>query len=896
MKSRICILLCIGLWLVPLEARAARWGEAMGIFNIVSPHDSVNVSRVESSFRGLPWWRRRTDHSTDFGASRLESRWRAGAANRVRSEATSGVGPIVDQALYGADGNVLGMARSANTLYIAGSFRSVGESSGGYVAVDPRTGATLGRFPKVAGSVAVIVPDGSGGWYLGGDFTAVAGKPRSCLAHVLVDGSVSDWNPSATGSPGYIDPPVVVAIAIRDGRLFVGGAFRMIDGQPHENLGCVDLRSGAVLDWNLSTNVDEPVSSFVVHGDTLFVAGHFSSLGGVPRRSLAAVSATTGAVLQWQMDLYGGANTLLASGDTLYVGGDFTEIAGWKSSKLAAASINTALPLPIDFRVNGVYRQYYPGIQVDGLAKVGDTLYVVGNFNQIGGRIRSGIAGLNATNGEALAWAPDTTGPRFDGDPPDLCTSVAIASGTLYVGGYFEYAGGAYHPYAAAWDRQTGRVLDWSPTPDDVVAAFAPHGDKLYLGGYFQLVGGWQHRAGLAALDLATGRLKPWNPNPNGIICTAIAVKGDHVFVSGDFSMIGGDPQPRSYFAALDTTTGGVTSWGPGADDLATVLILAGDTLYAGGMFTQVGGLSRNRVAAIDANTGQVLPWDPSANSVVYAMARSGDTIYLGGTFTQVGGQQRLGLAAVDAYTGVLSPWNPGTDNSTVYTVLVGDRVLYAGGAFGVIGGQPQKALAAVDLRTGQPTAWRPVLTEWDVVDPRVRALALVDSVLYVGGSFASVGGQPRVCLGSVSTTTGLASDWNPGTDGLVWSLAASGNTLYAGGGFSRAGGIPADGLVAFSFVPPALSLPATLELSQCVPNPVWADAEVRFGLPRAATVTLTVYDLQGRRVAVPLARSILSAGRHVVTVQTTNWRPGMYLYRLDADGRSAARKMLVLR
>jgi len=114
-KSRICILLCIGLWLVPLEARAARWGEAMGIFNIVSPHDSVNVSRVESSFRGLPWWRRRTDHSTDFGASRLESRWRAGAANRVRSEATSGVGPIVDQALYGADGNVLGMARSANT-------------------------------------------------------------------------------------------------------------------------------------------------------------------------------------------------------------------------------------------------------------------------------------------------------------------------------------------------------------------------------------------------------------------------------------------------------------------------------------------------------------------------------------------------------------------------------------------------------------------------------------------------------------------------------------------------------------------------------------------------------------------------------------------------------------
>jgi hypothetical protein len=254
-----------------------------------------------------------------------------------------------------------------------------------------------------------------------------------------------------------------------------------------------------------------------------------------------------------------------------------------------------------------------------------------------------------------------------------------------------------------------------------------------------------------------------------------------------------------------------------------------------------------------------------------------------------------LGLGAVDAFTGALAPWDPGTDNSTVDALLVAGNTLYVGGAFGLIGGQQRRALAALDLWTGVATPWRPVLTSWDIVDPRVRALAMVDSVLYIGGSFASIGGQPRICLSGVDTTTGLPTDWNAGTDGLVWSLAASGNAIYAGGGFSRAGGLPCAGLAGFSIPTPPPSPPVSRLAMAITPNPARADALARLALPTSGAVSLEVHDLQGRRVATILHNELRTAGIHEIPIRTSGWPTGVYFCRLEVGGVKATRKMVVV-
>ncbi len=165
-----------------------------------------------------------------------------------------------------------------------------------------------------------------------------------------------------------------------------------------------------------------------------------------------------------------------------------------------------------------------------------------------------------------------------------------------------------------------------------------------------------------------------------------------------------------------------------------------------------------------------------------------------------------------------------------------------------------------------------------------------------MGGRFGGVGGQPRICLAAVDTSTGLATDWDPDTDGLVWSLATDGYTVFAGGGFTRAGGLPAVGLAAFSLPQDPVSTPAPFALAQSTPNPANSRAIIRFALPVAAHVTLSVYDIQGRRVATLLDHAFQEAGRHDAPVQADQWKPGIYLYRLEAGGRSATRKMIVVR
>jgi Domain of unknown function (DUF5122) beta-propeller len=844
-----------------------------------------------------------------------EVRW--GASHRMPggiepAQASRSIGPAVysrpssgvpagnfaaDPNLWGANGNVATMARAGNTLYIGGSFRSVGENIGGFVPIDMQSAEPRRPFPKVAGFVYAIVPDGSGGWYLGGEFTAIGGIARSCLAQIRADGSVTDWNPSVTGSPGYIDPPAVLAIAVQGNQMFVGGAFREIGGRPHENLGCVDVRTGAVLNWNLDTNVEGWVPALAVHDDQVFVGGGFSSVGGVPRSSLAAVSAATGEVLPWHIDIYGESRALLVRDDTLYVAGNFIGIAGVEQHMLAAVDINTAALLPFNPRAAGIVGFYIPAPYVAALAMVGDTLYAGGNFTDIGGRSQPSLAALNPTTGDALPWVPAPVGPLYPGFSPRAVRSLAVHGGRLYIGGSFSTVGGVSHPYVCELDRLSGAVTPWDPKPDLPVYALGIQGHTVLIGGDFSVVGGWQHRAGLAAIDLSTGTLKPWNPNPNGVVVTALAVHDDRVFVSGDFSIIGGDPQPRQYLAALDTINGEVTDWNPGANDIANTFLLSGDTLYVGGEFSQLGGEPRKYLGALNTNTGEALPWNPNPNWSVFSLARGGNTMYVGGLFTQMSNQSRRGIAAVNATTGALESWNLDTDYGFVEAILISGNTVYVGGEFGQIGGQPRRSIAALDLSTGAATPWYPQPTAWGS-PTEVKALGLVNGELYVGGSFGSIGGKPRICLAAVDTSTGLATDWDPGLDGLVWSLASNGNTVYVGGGFTRAGGLPAVGLAAFSppVEPPVPEAPAAFALSQSIPNPARSSAIIRFTLSAAAAVTLSVYDLQGRRVATLLDHDVQPAGRHDVPFQFGALKPGMYLYRLEAGGRAASRKMLIVR
>lgn len=812
---------------------------------------------------------------------------------------------VADPRLPGADGNVLDICRDGNTLYLAGAFRSVGHSSGGFVAVDTDSGRAIDSFPRVTGFVHVALPDGAGGWYIGGEFTAVAGIPRNCLAHILADGSVSDWDPSVTGSPGYISPPSVWAIAMSGDRMMIGGQFREIGGQAHRNLGLIDLPSGEVLPVDLDTDETAYVTALAALDDIIFVGGRFAQVGGELRGHLAAVDARRGVILPWTPTIVGNSvRALLPLGDSLFVAGAFGgvvppgEIRSVIRPSLAVLDIATGALRPFDARVDGIYVPRTTPLQIRALELVGDTLFVGGNFMSVGGRDIRSLAALDMRSGDALQWTPAELGPYYEGFLPVLVDAIDVAGDFVYIGGGFSFVGGLSRPAAARISRSTGQVDGWDPRPKNPVLVIRAQGDRVLLGGMFYLLGEWKHRAGLAAIDLTTGQLKPWNPNPNGNACYAIEARGGRVYASGSFTVIGGDPQPRSGFAELDTLNGEVTGWTADADNVAWTLVLRGDTLYAGGVFTRIGGQPRDHLAAIHAESGEVLTWAPRANGTVRAMEISGDTAFVAGQFNMVNDQWRYGIAAVSAADASLLGLDAGQVGFVNAIQLDGDR-LYLGGSFRSVAGLPRTGLAAVDSRTGALDPWNPELSPWGV-NVQLYALAMHEGQLWAGGAFGSVGGARHICLAAIDTSTGLASSWEAGANGYVWSFAAEDDVMYVGGGFDRMGGLPTSGLIAFSPPrdpePPAPPTPpGAFGLARILPNPARASAVVRYALPRAEHVSLTVHDLQGRRMASPMADEWRAAGTHEVTIPVEQWKPGVYLYRLQAGGRVATRKFVVV-
>src|SRR5262245_15213128 len=101
----------------------------------------------------------------------------------------------------GTDGNVTAATIAGNTPYIGGAFTWVGPLVGGGIQISTPTKRARPEMPRIAGVVWAVIPDGAGGWFVGGDLVGIGGLPRTCLGHIRRDGSVDSWAPKVQGQP-----------------------------------------------------------------------------------------------------------------------------------------------------------------------------------------------------------------------------------------------------------------------------------------------------------------------------------------------------------------------------------------------------------------------------------------------------------------------------------------------------------------------------------------------------------------------------------------------------------------------------------------------------------------------------------------------------------------------
>jgi uncharacterized lipoprotein YddW (UPF0748 family) len=91
------------------------------------------------------------------------------------------------------------------------------------------------------------------------------------------------------------------------------------------------------------------------------------------------------------------------------------------------------------------------------------------------------------------------------------------------------------------------------------------------------------------------------------------------------------------------------------------------------------------------------------------------------------------------------------------------------------------------------------------------------------------------------------------------------------------------------------VGLPDRLTLDQNYPNPFNPTTRIRFGIPERSHVTLTVYDLLGRRVAV-LQEGILEAGWGEREFDGQTLASGVYLCRIQAGTSVQVRRLLLVK
>jgi hypothetical protein len=88
---------------------------------------------------------------------------------------------------------------------------------------------------------------------------------------------------------------------------------------------------------------------------------------------------------------------------------------------------------------------------------------------------------------------------------------------------------------------------------------------------------------------------------------------------------------------------------------------------------------------------------------------------------------------------------------------------------------------------------------------------------------------------------------------------------------------------------------PASYALSQNYPNPFNPSTTIKFQLPRASQVNLTVFDIVGRDVSV-LVNDRRDAGVHEVRFDASGLSSGVYFCRLQAGDFTQTKRLLLLR
>ncbi|MCS7084604.1 MAG: hypothetical protein NZ534_00830, partial [Bacteroidia bacterium] len=765
-----------------------------------------------------------------------------------------------------ANGNVNAAVVIGNIAYVGGAFTQFGGlPRNRLAAVDLNTGQVTSWNPGANNVVLAMATDGVN-IYVAGQFTGLGGNIRRRVGAVTPAGVVTSFDPDANS--------IVRAIAIAGSKAYIGGDFTDVGAATGKiRLAAVDKTTGAV-DMAFTANPNNVVRALHVEGTTLYVGGDFTNIQSTVRNRAAAIDLTTGNLTSFNPNVTGGAASVRAiayHGGFVYIGGDFTTVSSLSRPRLARLNPSTGAPTSFNPA---------PTSTVFDIHIAGNTLYLAGSFTQVFSTPRPNLAAINLATDALRPWNPTPdnnvftvfdygcrvfAGGAFSNIDSRSASNFAALNGgestTISVSGPSFHCTGSPSTLTASGGTQyrwcnTGETtasITVNPVATTVYTVSAIVGGCVVTETFTLTVntptpptitGDFEGCVGeTLTLDAGPGYTSyQWYKDGNPLVGETnqtlnVTTGGVYqVQVSNGFCTTSDDvtvifhPLPTVTASSPDLTicvgenttlnaSGAVSYvWTPGSLSGASVSVSpAVTTTYT------VTGTDANGCQDTDEITVTVYPlpdpgiwygggdyicpgsfktlyadpgyatyqWYKDGNLITGATAMTYNAT-TGGSYT-VQVTDAAGCVGISSVPVVLLDPPPGVGvplsglpavNGQVFALLrVGD-ILYIGGSFSDVGGQPRNNLAAVNLTDGSVTSWNPNANN------QVFALEYNsdNGWIYIGGSFTQISSTPRNRAAAV-TASGSLTGWNPNVNGNVRAIAFKGDTVFIGGQFTTVGG-----------------------------------------------------------------------------------------------------------
>jgi hypothetical protein len=157
-----------------------------------------------------------------------------------------------------------------------------------------------------------------------------------------------------------------------------------------------------------------------------------------------------------------------------------------------------------------------------------------------------------------------------------------------------------------------------------------------------------------------------------------------------------------------------------------------------------------------------------------------------------------------------------------------------------------------------------------------------------------------EICFQNTSYTTATVVNGTT-ISGMEWTEYHDLSTACSYTGFTAGTAQTARANVCFVIAPAtgispiSNTIPTVYSLSQNYPNPFNPTTKINFAIPKQGFVTLKIYDVLGREVRT-LVNEVKSAGQFSVDFNASEFSSGVYFYRLESNGFSDIKRMMLIK